>query len=98
MLFDDIKVDNIIHNDMLYVNVSQLATHLAQATKRFALEASELAQTFGMTPQERVFILGLIHGMENTVTLLFQANDEYNISTIDTIEDLLEKFRNNDSI
>ena len=93
MLFDDLEVDSINHNGSLYVNVPQLATHLAKAVRDFAHESSQLANIFPLDIRERAFIIGLIEGMENVVVMLKQANDEHSIGSIDTIDELLERFR-----
>ena len=93
MLFDEIKVDTVIDNDVLYVSVPQLAIHLAQAVEEFAQGSAELAQIFPLGAAERAFIMGITEGMQNIVIMLEQANDEHSIGSIDTVDELLEKFR-----
>lgn len=93
MLFDEIKVNTITDNDILYVNVPQLAAHLSQAIQEFVQGSAELAQIFPLGAAERAFIMGLTEGMQNIVIMLEQANDEHSIGNIDTVDELLEKFR-----
>lgn len=93
MLFDEIKVDTITQGDTLYVSVPQLATHLAKAVYEFAQGSAELAEIFPLGVGERAYVMGITEGMQNIVIMLKQANDEHRIGSIDTVEELLERFR-----
>jgi hypothetical protein len=97
MLFDDINVDTIKQDDELYVNVDQLYNHLAGSTEIFAQESAALAKEFGITREEKVFTMGLIQGMWSVVMMLQQAQDEHAFDSIETVEDLLQRFKDNDA-
>lgn len=92
MLFDDLKVSTVIHNDELYVNVEQLYQHLAGSTHEFSREAYEMAQRIGITDEEKILIQGLIQGMWSVVMMLRFGNQEFEFESVQTVDDLLEKF------
>jgi hypothetical protein len=97
MIFDEVKIATITDNGELYVSVNELATHLDKAVHEFTYESEELSKIIPLTKQERLFIMGLAEGMYNIVLMLRQANDEHGINTINTVDDFLEKFRNESS-
>lgn len=92
MLFDDLKVSTVIHNDELYVNVEQLYQHLAGSTQEFSHEAYEMAKKFGITEEEKILIQGLVQGMWSVVMMLRFGNQEFEFESVKTVDDLLEKF------
>lgn len=94
MLFDDIRVDTTIHNDELYVNVEQLYHHLAGSTELFSQEAYEMAKRFGITRDEKYFVQGLVQGMWSIVMMLRFGNQEHEFESVKTVDDLLERFWN----
>ena len=93
MLFDEIKVETTTYNDSLYVNVPQLTQHLTKAIYEFIRESNSLSHVVALSPLERAYIMGLIDGMQNVAITLRQGLDEHDIGTIDTIEELLERFK-----
>ena len=62
----------------------------------FAQETTVLAKEFGITREEKVFTMGLIQGLWSVVMMLQQAQDEHAFDSIETVEDLLQKFRDSD--
>jgi hypothetical protein len=96
MLFDEIKVDTITKDGELYVSVPQLASHLARAVQEFAIESRHLSLIAPLTAEESTFIMGLVNGMQNVVMMLSQGNSESKISNINTVEELLERFKNDE--
>jgi hypothetical protein len=96
MLFDEINIDTITKNGELYVSVPQLASHLAKAVQAFAIESRQLSLIVPLTEEESTFIMGLVNGMQNVVMMLSQGNSESKISNINTVEELLERFKNDE--
>lgn len=96
MLFDDLKINNLTYDGELYVRVSDLAQHLSKAVHEFADETEALSKIVKLESKERVFIMGLLEGMYNVVVMLTQTHDEYELTKINTIEELLEKFNESD--
>lgn len=94
MLFDEIKIDTITQDNQLYVNVEQLLDHLAGSTETFSQETALLAKEFGITRDEKYFVTGLIQGMWSVVMMLRQGNQEFKFDSIETVEDLMESFWN----
>jgi hypothetical protein len=94
MLFDDLNLSTIIHENELYVNVEQLYKHLAGSTQEFSHEAYEMAQKTGITEEERIFINGLIQGMWSIVMMLNHGDQEFKFESVKTVDDLVEKFWN----
>jgi hypothetical protein len=94
MLFDDIKVDTTIHNNELYVNVEQLHQHLTGSTELFSQEAYEMSKKFGITRDEKYFVQGLVQGMWSVVMMLKFGNQEHEFESVQTVDDLLERFWN----
>lgn len=92
MIFDDLKIGNIVKDDELYVCVSDLSQHLLKAVKEFSDESEQLSHFVKLTDHEKAFITGLVNGMYNVVLMLAQSEDEYKLKQIDTIDELLEKF------
>lgn len=93
MLFDELKVDTITHDDDLYINVLQLAEHLEKSISSFIFKSKQFNEIIPMTVPEHAFIMGVIEGMSTVSVLLEQGNNEYKIGSLDTIDDLLEKFK-----
>lgn len=96
MIFDELEINTIIHNDELYVDVSGLAQHLSKAVDEFSDETEALSRVLKLTEREKTFIMGLISGMHNVVLMLNQSNDEYELKQINTVDELLEKFNESD--
>lgn len=94
MLFDDLNLSTIIHENELYVNVEQLYKHLAGSTQEFSHEAYEMAQKTGITEEERIFINGLIQGMWSIVMMLRFGNQEFEFESIQNVDDLMKRFWN----
>lgn len=94
MLFDEIKIDTVTHNDELYVNVQQLFEHLAGSTEHFSQESAMLAKEFGITRDEKYFVMGMVQGMWSVVMMLRQGNQEFEFESVQTVDDLLERFWN----
>lgn len=92
MIFNEINIRTIEKDGSLYVNVLDLAKHLDNATKDFAAESKNLSEIIQLTEEESAFIMGLINGMYNVVIMLSQGNDEHEMSNINTVEELLERF------
>lgn len=96
MLFDDINVDTIVHNDELYINVNQLSSHIYTAAKGFIEEAKYIEKAIGgISSQEKTYIGGIAEGMYSIVLLLTQGKAESDIHGIDTIEELIKRFEDN---
>lgn len=92
MIFDDLQINTLAYNDSLYVKVSDLAQHLSKAVSEFADETEALSHVVKLTEQEKTFIMGLINGMYNVVVMLTQSHEEHELTKINTIDELLEKF------
>lgn len=93
MLFDELEVDTITHNDELYIGVSQLVKHLEGSISQFIAKSDQFHKIMPMNVPERAFIMGVIEGMSSVLVLLEQGNNEYKIGSLDTIDDLLERFK-----
>lgn len=96
MLFDDLKINNLVHDGMLYVRVSDLAEHLARSAQEFSDESEALSHLIRLTEKEKAFIMGLVNGMYNVIIMLTQSDDEHELRKINTIDELLEKFNESD--
>ena len=94
MLFDEIKVNSITHNNELYVNVEQLYQHLAGSTQEFSKETYQMAQKFGITADEKYFVIGMVQGMWSVVLMLKHGDQEFKFESIETVDDLVKKFWN----
>ena len=94
MLFDEIKVNTVTSDNELYVNVEQLYQHLAGSTHEFSKECYEMAQRFGITRDEKYFIMGMVQGMWSVVMMLKHGDQEFKFESIETVDDLVEKFWN----
>ena len=94
MLFDEIKVKTITHDDELYVNVEQLYQHLAGSTQEFSKETYQMAQKFGITADEKYFVIGMVQGMWSVVLMLKHGDQEFKFESIETVDDLVKKFWN----
>lgn len=92
MLFDDLNLSTIIHDDELYVNVEQLYKHLLGSMQEFSYEAYEMAQKNEMTKEEKVLVSGLIQGMWSVVMMLRFGNEEFEFKSIETVDDLMKRF------
>jgi hypothetical protein len=96
MIFDDIHVDSLNINGVLYVNVEQLNTHLIGSANQFAEEAYELAQISGITKKEKYLVMGMVQGMMSVASILGIAQEESVFSEVETVDDLLQRFKEND--
>jgi hypothetical protein len=94
VLFDEIKVKTITHDDELYVNVEQLYQHLAGSTQEFSKETYQMAQKFGITADEKYFVIGMVQGMWSVVLMLKHGDQEFKFESIETVDDLVKKFWN----
>jgi hypothetical protein len=94
MLFDEIKIDTITYNDQLYINVEQLHNHILGSAEIFSNETAELAKSFGISRDEKYFTLGLIEGMWSVALMLGYGNRQYELNSVNTVEDLLKRFWN----
>ena len=94
MLFDEIKVKTITHDNELYVNVEQLYQHLAGSTQEFSKETYQMAQKFGITADEKYFVIGMVQGMWSVVLMLKHGDQEFKFESIETVDDLVKKFWN----
>lgn len=94
MLFDEIKVKTTTYNNELYVNVEQLYQHLAGSTQEFSKESYGMAQKFGITSDEKYFVIGMIQGMWSVVLMLKHGDQEFKFESIETVDDLVKKFWN----
>ena len=97
VLFDEVKIDTKKINGELYVSVEQLWQHLTGSAEQFSLETAELAEKTGLITEEKYFIMGMIQGMMSVVSMLRLAQEESVFGEVDTIEDLLQKFKENDA-
>lgn len=98
MLFDDIMIDTEVIDGKLYVDVEQFRDHLIGSAEVFAEETKELAHLAGgLTVQEKYYSMGMVHGMWSIILMLRSATDEHKFEQIETVEDLLQKFRENDA-
>jgi len=94
VLFDEIIVKTITHDDELYVNVEQLYQHLAGSTQEFSKETYQMAQKFGITADEKYFVIGMVQGMWSVVLMLKHGDQEFKFESIETVDDLVKKFWN----
>lgn len=94
MLFDEIKIDTITHNDELYINVEQLYNHILGSTEIFSNETARLANLVGISRDEKYFTMGLIEGMWSVALMLGYGNKQYQFDSVNTVEDLLKRFWN----
>ena len=95
MIFDELKIKTIIDDqEELYVSVSDLSNHLAKAAQEFVDETKAISKIVKLTGQEKTFTLGLVNGMYNVIIMLGQSYDEHELNKINTIDELLEKFDN----
>lgn len=92
MIFDDLKINTLTEDGELYVRVSDLEKHLSAAIHEFSEEIESLSRIVGLTEKEKTFILGLVNGMYNVVLMLSQSRGEHQLTQINTIDELLEKF------
>lgn len=92
MLFDDLKIGHLVHDDQLYVCVQDLVQHLTRSIQEFADESDALSHVVKLTEKEKTFIMGLVNGMYNIVIMLAQSQDEHELKQINTVDELLEKF------
>lgn len=97
MLFDDINIKTIEHDGELYIHVRELLNHLAAATYGFSDESYQIAQQHGITIDEKNFIMGIIHGMWSTVILLQQGRQEFQVESIETVDDIIKRFWDEDT-
>lgn len=93
MIFDEIEVKSYVHNEELYVNVDQFASHLEKAINGFSHQSYQISLVVNMSEQEKAFITGLIEGMGSVLFMLKHANDEHEIGTINTVEEFLNKLK-----
>lgn len=96
MIFDDIHVDSLNINGVLYVNVEQLNTHLTGSANQFAGEVYELAQISGITEKEKYLVMGMVQGMMSVASILGLAQEESVFSEVETVDDMLQRFKEND--
>lgn len=94
MLFDDINIDTITHNDELYINVEQLYNHILGSAETFGREAAILAKSFGMPRDEKYFTMGLIEGMWSVAAVLSYGSKQFEFDSVKTVEDLMDRFWN----
>jgi hypothetical protein len=94
MLFDEIKIDTITHNDQLYINVEQLYNHILGSAEIFSNETVRLANAFGISRDEKYFTMGLVEGMWSVALMLGYGNKQYQFDSVNTVEDLLKRFWN----
>lgn len=97
MLFDEISIDGKSIDGELYVNADQLWKHLTKSTEEFSKESVEVAKKFGMSVEEKCYVMGMIQGMMSVVSMLRLAQEESALSQVNTVEDLLQRFRENDA-
>lgn len=93
MLFDDINIDTVTHEDELYINVEQLYNHIIGSAETFSQEAAYLAKNFGMPRDEKYFTMGIVEGMWSIAAILNYGNQQFEFDSIKTVEDFLNKFR-----
>lgn len=90
-LFEEIKVDTLLHEDDIYVNARQFAWHIAKAIEQFILESHEHARHQKFSKEEVAFLSGIVEGMSSINLLLSQGGVEEEFSkTINTVEDLFK--------
>jgi hypothetical protein len=94
MLFDDINIETITHEDELYINVEQLYNHILGSAEVFSQEAAHLAKTFGMPRDEKYFTMGIVEGMWSIAAVLKYGNKQFEFDSIETVEDLMKRFWN----
>ena len=92
MLFDEIKIDTITHDDELYINVEQLCNHILGSVEVFSNETAHLAKMFGMPRDEKYFAMGLVEGMWSIALMLGYGNKQFEFDSVKTVEDLIKKF------
>jgi hypothetical protein len=97
MIFDEIKIDSKIINEELYVNVDQLWKHLLGSSEQFSKESAEFDLKFGMSVEEKCFTMGMIQGIMTVVSILGLAQEESDFNQVNTVEDLLQRFKDNDA-
>lgn len=96
MLFDDINIETITHEDQLYINVEQLYSHILGSAEMFAQEASHLAKSFGMPRDEKYFTMGIVEGMWSVAAVLSYGNKQFEFDSVETVEDLMKRFWDED--
>ena len=96
MLFDEIKIDSTNIDGELYVNVEQLRSHLLGSAQLFAEETVELSKTVKIIKEEKYFVMGMVEGMMSVVAMLSLAHEESAFDEVETVEDLLQRFKEND--
>ena len=96
MIFDDINIETIKQDDDLYVNVEQLRSHLLGSAQLFAEETVELSKTVQITKEEKYVVMGMVEGMMSVVAMLSLAHEESAFDEVETVEDLLQRFKEND--
>lgn len=92
MFFDEIKIETIEKDGKLYIDVEQLYNHIVGSTEIFANESAFLANKFGITKDEKYFVMGLIEGMWSIALMLGYGNKQYQFDSVQTVEDIMEKF------
>ena len=92
MLFDEIKIDTITHDDQLYINVEQLYNHILGSVELFSNETQQLAKILGMPRDEKYFVMGLVEGMWSIALMLGYGNKQFQFDSVNTVEDLIKRF------
>lgn len=92
MLFDDINIDTVTHEDELYINVEQLYKHILGSAETFSQEAAYLANNFGMPRDEKYFTMGIVEGMWSIAAILKYGNKQFEFDSVKTVEDLVNRF------
>lgn len=96
MLFDEIKIDSMTIDGELYVNVEQLGMHLLGSAHQFAEETADIAKIAGITKEEKYLVMGMVQGMMSVASMLGLAQEESVFSEVETVDDLLQRFKEND--
>lgn len=93
MIFDELEIDSVRQDGNIYVNADSLANHIIRAANQISHDASVMSSFVPIPAREKYYVMGILQGMSNVVMLLQQGNNESKIEDLNTIEDLLEKFR-----
>jgi len=94
MFFDEIKIETIERDSKLYIDVEQLYNHILGSAEIFANESANLANKVGITKDEKYFVMGLVEGMWSVALMLGYGNKQYQFNSVQTVEDIMEKFWN----
>lgn len=93
MLFDELEVETITNDGKLFVNAEQLSKHVKKSAQLFIDDSKAIDRVMPLSKEEISFVLGISEGMKSIFLMLVQAYEESELRDIETVEDILERFK-----